>query len=176
MANADASFGFKPVGNLAGEAEFVRVMTKDASDSTAIGIYGLVEHDGSANGVEGAVQGQTILGSSLAYGAASTLSTHPVVIHSASTILLAMEDSDTSVIAAADENLNADFIVTGTVESATTGLSGHDLDSSSAATTSTLDFNLLEPYADGQNTAASSYARWLVVPNIRRYGNQVVGA
>lgn len=163
MANVDAPFGFLPVEDEAGGHFYTRVYAKAAGDATAIGINDLVDVTGAADTVAQGVAGGPFTGVSRAYGAASTATTHPVLKLNPSTVCVAQEDSVGGAIAAASEALNADVIVA--AASATTGLSAMEVDSSTAATTNTLDTRLLRPYPAPDNTVAVANAKWLVKVN-----------
>ena len=167
MANVDAPFGFLPVEDEGGGGFYTRTYIKAAADATAVGINDLVDPTGAADTIAQAVAGGPFMGVSRSYGAASTLTSHPVIKLTASMVLVAQEDSDGGAIAAASEALNTDPIVA--AASATTGLSAMEIDSSTAATTSTLGARLLRLYPSPDN-AQGNQARWLVkIQDLREF-------
>lgn len=160
MANLDAPFGFLPVDSWDGSRFPVRVMTKDASDTASLGVNDLVDLDGTADGATRGAAGGPFYGVSRSYAAASTASTHPVIRLTPYTICAAQESGST---VAANEGFNAN--VTVAVANATSGMSQMEIDSSTDATTSTLDLRLLRPIPYPGNTVASSNCDWFVVIN-----------
>lgn len=161
MANTNAPRGFRPVANLLGGGEYIRTYIHPATDGTAIGKWDLVTTTGAADTVEQFDAGDPILGVALNYTALSVASGSlgvPVMYTNYWTVLEAQEDSDGGSIAAASEGLNCTVIVA--AANTTTGLSQMMLDSSSVATTSTLDVRLLQPSPRVGNTVASSYCLW----------------
>lgn len=173
MANVDNPSGFLPVAEWSGGGFSVREMTKDAADATAIGINDLVDIDGSADGVAQGAAGGPFWGVSRSFGAASTLTTHPCIRLTGQTVLSAQEDSVGGAIAAASEGLAADVIVA--AADTTSGLSQMEIDSNTAATTSTLDVRLLRPVPSADNTVASNNARWFVSVNDLRISDLKAG-
>jgi hypothetical protein len=160
--NEDRPFGFLPARHYAGGAEVGRVWIKAAADAVVLGIGDLVNRTSAVDTVARSAAGGPFLGASLNFGAASTLTNHFVPYADARTVFVAQEDSDGGAIAAASEGLNATIIVADA--NTTTGLAQSEIDSSTVATTSTLDVRLLEiaPYA---NNAQGTNARWFVYIN-----------
>lgn len=163
MANVDGPFGFLPVEDESGGHFSTRVYIKAAADGVVLGINDLVDVTGAADTIARGAAGGPFVGSNRAFGAASTLTSHPVLKLLPSTVCVAQEDSVGGAIAAASEALNADVIVADA--STTTGLSAMEIDSNTAATTSTLDLRLLRPYPSPDNTVAVANAKWLVKVN-----------
>ena len=174
MANVDNPFGFLPVADEGGGGFYTRMYIHAAADTVALGIGDLVDITGAADTVAQAVAGGPFLGVSRAHTLASVLqSNHPVVKLNQTMVLVGKEDSVGGAIAAASEGLNCDIIVT-TTASTTTGLSGMEIDSSTAATTSTLDSRLLGLYASPDN-AQGVDARWLIKINDLREADLKAG-
>lgn len=82
------------------------------------------------------------------------------------------EDSDTSTLAAADVGLNAEIIDGG--GDSNTGLSGIELDSSSAATTAGHDLQIRRLVRRPDNEIGDN-AKWLVKLNNHQYANGSTG-
>lgn len=158
---------------MAGGHFYTRVYDKAAADGNAIGINDLVDITGAADTIARGAAGGPFLGVSRSYGAASTLTSHPTLLLTQSTICVAQEDSVGGAIAAASEGLNADVIVA--APSATTQLSAMEIDSNTAATTNTLDVRLLQPLPVADNTVASANAQWLVTINDLRIADLKAG-
>lgn len=163
MANVDSPFGFVPIEDESGGHFYSRVYIKAAADAVPLGINDLVDVTGAADTVAQGAAGGPFTGVNRAYGAASTLTSHPVIKLTPSTVCVAQEDGVGGAIAAASEALMADVIVA--TASATTGLSAMEVDSSTAATTATLDLRLLRPYPAPDNTVAVTNAKWCVKVN-----------
>lgn len=170
MANTDNPHGFWPCGSLDGGESYVSVRTKLAAYGTAVGKFDPVTVAGTQNNIKRAVAATASFGISLAYGAASTLTTHPVVVLTNQVICEAQEDGTAGVDA---EGLNCAFLAG--AANATTGISIYEVDSSEVATTSTLDLKLLKvgPFVDNDGTLAN--ARWLVTFNNVTMGQKTVG-
>lgn len=171
MANDDAPHGFIPVAQMDGGDPQIRVYVKAAADATLLGRFDLVDITGAADTVARAAGGGPFLGTTLASGAASTLTDQPTVICSQQTVLEAQEDSVGGAIAAASEGLNATVIVAAAVN----GISAMEIDSSTVATTATLDCRLLQPAPYVGNAVASANARWFVTLNDLRIGDLKAG-
>lgn len=148
MANVDAPRGLRPVKHLDG-SPYNGACNRyyvPSSDGTAIFIGDAVKSAGSADAdgvasVAQAAAGNTIRGvvigvepvtdESLVYRAAST-ERYVYVADAPDLIFEIQEDSDGGALTAASVGLNADLIVA--AGSTTTGTSGMELDSSTAAT------------------------------------------
>ena len=173
MANADARYGFRWAQHYSGGDPVVRQYIHAAADAAAIGKGDLVDITGAADTVARGAAGGPFVGLSLSYTAASLLANIDTIILDERSVLHAQEDGVGGAIAAASEGLNADVIVA--VPSATTQLSGMEIDSSTVATTSTLDLRLLGPLPAPDNTVASDAAKWLVLVNDLRFGDLKAG-
>lgn len=165
MANADRPNGFIYVANLTGGGEYIEHMTHALADTVAIGRGDLVTPTGAARTVEQYDNNDPVWGLSLSYVALSTLG-YPDVIHlNHTSVLEAQEDSGggaADFIAAADQGLNAQIVVA--AANTTTGLSNMEVDSNTAATTTTLALRLLRPVPRPGNTVAAINCRWFVTP------------
>lgn len=170
MSNTDNPHGFWPVGSLDGGETYLRIMTKLAAYGTAVGKFDPVVVAGTRNNLKRAAAATATYGISLAYSAASTLATHPVVVLTNQVICDAQEDGTAGVDS---EGLNCAMIIA--AANSTTGISQAEIDSSEVATTSTLDLKLFQvgPYPDNDGTAAN--ARWLVTFNNVTMGQKTVG-
>lgn len=160
MANRDWPHGFIPVGSqTGGEAGYIRNYNKVVGMSTAIGRFDLVDPQASGVDVAQAAAGGPYLGVSLNYGAASSATTHNVLILRPDSIIEGQTDGS---LATADANLNANFVVA--AASTTTGLSQMEINAATEDTTSTLDLHLLRlaPYIDN---VTGTNSRWFCVPN-----------
>ena len=173
MANVDNPHGLWPAGSLNGEESYVKIMTKLAAYGTAVGKFDPVVWAGTQNNIARGASAAPILGISLAYSAASTLATHPVQILTNATIAEAQEDGTGGAMGVDAEGYNVNFIVA--AANATTGLSQVEIDSNTAATTSTLDLHLFKvaPFPDNDGTLVN--ARWLVTFNNVGIEQQTVG-
>ena len=159
MANDDRPHGFLSVASMVGRPGYFRNYTKAAGYATAVGFNDLVVNVAAGIDIEQAAAGGAFLGISYANSAASTAATHPVELLGRDNVCEGQEDSDTSDLVAASTGLKADIIVA--ARNATTGLSQMEIDSSSAATTATLDAFLLRlaPYVDNET---GNFSRWFV--------------
>lgn len=173
MANTVAPFGFRPVASLTGNGEYIRTMTHVVGDAEAIGKWDLVVPTGTADTVAQLATTQGALGVALNYVAASTAGSVGVMFVNHNTVMEAQEDSVGGNIAAASEGLNCTAITPNA--STTTGLSQMSLDSSSVATTSTLDVRLLQPSPRVGNIVAEAYTLWFCSPLNTHIGQAVAG-
>jgi hypothetical protein len=156
MANADAAFGFKPVmrdGSPYNGATLRAVFA--AGDATATFIGDAVKTAGTAIGgyptVAQCAAGDPVLGVVVSFDASPTdldaqyrkASTQRFckIAPVDSTYFEVQSDDDTTALAITEVGLNADFIVA--AGSTVTGMSKMELDSSSAATTATLDLQIV---------------------------------
>lgn len=161
-ANRDAPFGFRYISNLTGGAERLRTFIHAAADTVAIGRGDLVTVTGAADTVEQYDNNDPVHALALNFVAASALGDVSCVFLNHTSVLEAQEDSVGNSIAAASEGLNVG--VTVAAANATTGLSAMEIDSNTAATTSTLALRLLQPSPRVGNTVATSNALWFVSP------------
>ena len=188
MANSDIVKGLVPVGYLNGapyNGQVNKYYIPD-TDSTAVFVGDPVKLAGSADsrGIPSVAQasvGDAIIGAVVGiaeatrdddiYRAAST-EKYVLVADDPQTVFEVQEDSDGGALAATDVGQNASFIVgTG---STVTGLSGVELDSSTAATTSTLDLQILR-LSDREDNEIGTNAKWLVKLNNHQFTNAATG-
>ena len=178
MANADVVKGFVPVKHPSGHIRTTRYSIP-ASDGTALFIGDLVKSDGSsdADGVPGVIQaaaGNYVRGAIVSFE--PLLSSLTTMHRTASTlrycyvaddpdqIFECQEDGVGGALALASVGLNAEFIVA--AGSATTGLSGMELDTNTAATTNTLSLKILGFVQRPDNEPAVANAKVLVRINL----------
>ncbi|WP_299477008.1 hypothetical protein [uncultured Paracoccus sp.] len=186
MANADTPFGLRPVRHRNG-APYNGAATRyyvPASDSTALFIGDPVIFAGSAdaNGVASvtrasAAGGAYMLGpvvavepvtaDSLPYRAAST-ERYVWVADDPDLVFEIQEDSVGGALAAADIGLNADIVIA--AGSTATGRSGVELDTSTKATTNTLQLRILGLVQRPDNEVGAN-AKVLVTINLHSLRN-----
>jgi len=174
MANRDNPHGLAPLmRTLAGGVPSVREYTKDASAGTAIFIHDVVNREADGNIVAGGTPNTTTFqGVALNYGAASTLSKH-LVMDSPNALFEAQDNADSDGFAAADMGLMCDLEFN--AGNAYSLISGHEIDESAAADTTTdLDVKLLR-LLDVPDNAYGSHCRVEVVLNQHRLNPAVAG-
>lgn len=188
MANSDVAIGLRPVQHLNGAPYNGQVerFSVPATDGTAIYLGDLVKLAGSADadgvptatlasstdevlGVVVAVEAET--NESLIYRAASTLR-NILVVTDPSVLFEIQEDSEGGALAATSVGLNANFSNSG--GTAATGKSTMELDSSSANTTATLDFQIVRLAQRADNEIGTN-AKWLVRLNNHQYVDGTTG-
>jgi hypothetical protein len=162
--NRNAPFGCRYVNNLTGGGEYIRTMIHASGDGTAIGYGDPVTITGAADTVEQYDVNDPIHGIALNYVALSTLGNVGVVFINHTSVFEVQEDSDAGDIAAASEGLNVNF-ATAPAANTTTGLSQFVLDSSTVATTASLNLKILAPSPRANNNAVQNYCVWLCSPN-----------
>lgn len=157
MANADAPFGFRMVHG-SDSRYVIQHCVIPASDSTATFVGDAVKllAAGSGEAYPAVVQcaaGDPVYGVVVSFDAdpstsledqyrkASTKRYAKVALVSEGAEFEVQSDDDTTALAIADVGLNANFIVGS--GSTVSGLSGMELDSSSAATTNSLDLQIM---------------------------------
>lgn len=155
-----------------GEIE-IRQFTKDASEGAAIFQQDAVNAEADGNiEANSATPGTTAYsGVSLNYGAASTLTLHQVII-SPTAVFEMQDNNDTDGFVAADMGLNCNIELN--AGSATTLISGHELDESTAQTTSTLDMKMLA-LLNVPDNAPTAWSRVEVVFNKHRMSPATAG-
>jgi hypothetical protein len=191
MANINAPFGFRPVGTL-GQASYtgkLEAFTVVAGNSTAIGIgdpVALAASSANADGLPTAARGASgspVVGVcvgvqalpsdlSITYRKASTAMVIYVDVDPG-TLYEIQEDAVGGAVPAASIGLNASFVL-GTVDTAT-GNGKTLLDSSTAATTNTLDCHILRASSDVKNELGVAYQKFIVKLNNYQYINQMTG-
>jgi hypothetical protein len=158
---------------LSGGFPVVQLMQKDAAEGTAIFQWDAVNREADGNiEANSATPGTTLFsGVSLNHGAASTLTDHLVVV-SPDAVFEAQDNNDTDGFTAADMGLNVNIELN--AGSSTTKISGHELDESTANTTSTLDLHMLD-LLNVPDNAAGAWSRVEVVFNKHRMNPAVAG-
>ena len=192
MANTDAAYGFRPVGDLSGgpyngpvnpyyiNASYgtalfvgdpVQVVAGGSNTSTVTAQGVGVFPAGTLPSIEIGVVGASTYWSGVIVGFAPRAANLEQIYSPASTegvalvaddpnvLLQVQDDGDTTQLAAADVGLNV-TPVSGS-GSTTTGLSGWEIDSSSAATTNTLQLRLLR-LVNREDNAIGANAEWIV--------------
>lgn len=187
MANTDAPFGLRPIH--ADGRPYTGALNEyyvPATDSTALFIGDPVKLAGAADTdgvptVTAAAAGDPILGVYLGKARPLRDATKHRAASTAEYVLVAddpdlafevQEDSDGGALAAADVGLNANLLAGS--GSTATGVSGFTLDSSSADTTATLDFQIVRLSTRGNN-AIGDYAVWVVRPNTHHRAHGTTG-
>ena len=198
MANANATFGLRPINKLSG-APFsgaVRAFSVAAGNGTAIFIGDPVIGAGTSQIINGqtysdvvqAATGDVLTG--VVVGVEPVTSTSTIYrVASTQRILYVCVDPDAlfeiqqvtggTPLTPNDIGLNANFVVA--AGSATTGMSGVTLDNATEATTNTLDLKIIGIVNRADNDMGSAAAtgadasRFLVRINRHAYSNQVAG-
>lgn len=188
MANTNSPFGLRPISRAGGAPFSVTMYAKPSTDGQAVFIFDLLgkvaggsvlpenatyqaPQIGSAYAVF--VPGTSFwVGSSLAYGAASTLTFHPVT-DEADVIYLCQGKTGTTYSTASHVGKRANISTT-TAGSTTTHISGISVDGATIAATSTLDLQVIRitytvPNIEGAN------AIFEVVINKHILGQQTAG-
>lgn len=161
MANSDAAFGFRPVNRSGSPYNAATLRCAiPASDGTATFVGDAVKlHGSGSSDSEGSfptviqcAAGDPVFGVVVSFEAdpatsledqyrkASTLR-YCQVVPASEAYFEVQADDDTSTLAATSIGLNANFIVA--AGSTVTGMSGMELDSNTAATTATLDLQIV---------------------------------
>jgi hypothetical protein len=169
MGNNNWPHGFRPLMvDTAGAPVGVKQYAKAAADSAAIYAFDLVAKAATSATVEGQLlptpgvktytsgtPGTTlIIGSSLNYGAASSITWHTVV-DDPGALFEAQCDDTTSISVASHIGKNAD--VNNTAQTNGTLMSAMQVDASTIATTAALDLRVQDIYRDVRN-AEGAYA------------------
>lgn len=174
MPNVDNPHGLQTLGRtMAGGFPTVESFQKAASFGTALFIGDAVARaaDGTINTT--ITPGTTLYsGVNLNYGAASTLTDH-LVITSPDALFEAQDNNSTDGFAAADMGLNANLELN--AGSALTQLSGHEINESTANTTSTLDVKLLRLLQSPDNSYGTGWGRFEIIFNKHRMHPAVAG-
>jgi hypothetical protein len=173
MANRDNPHGLAPLmRTLSGGFPSVREYSKDADEATALFINDVVSRDDDNNLADGGTPGTTTFqGVNLVHGAAATLTKH-LVMDSPDALFEAQDDADTDGFAEADMGLNCNLVFG--AGSATTLISGHELDEATINTTNSLDVHLLRKL-DVPDNAYGSHVRVEIVFNKHRLNPGVAG-
>lgn len=191
MANANTPSGLSPVKDIYGAPYngAANIYSVASSDGTAILIgdpvklagTGQTIGDGVYQDVIRAATGDVVTGvvvavlpdtrDSLIYRAASTQRL-VLVADNPNLLFEAQENSGGTAFTANDIGLNVNFIVGS--GSTVTGRSGVELDTSTEATTNTLDLQLVA-FQNRADNAIGANAKWLVRINRHQRANQVAG-
>ena len=174
MPNQDNPHGLRPIGRtMSGGFPRIQNFQKDASEGAAIFIFDAVNREADGNiEANGATPGTTLYsGVSLTYGAASTLTDHLVVV-SPDALFEAQDNNDTDGLAAADEGLNINIELN--AGSASTLISGHELDESTLNTSNGLDLHVIQKL-DVPDNEYGAYCRMVVMFNKHRMFGGVAG-
>lgn len=187
MPNVSRINGFRPVRYLNG-APWTGAATRyktQASDATAIFMGDAVKLDGGSDGngvrtVTQATAGAAVLGvvvgivvdplliNSPQYRVASTARTL-MVVDDPNVLFEVQEDAVGGALASNSVGLNASLVVGS--GSTTTGQSGMQLDTSTAATTATLELKIIEFSQREDNEVASANAKVIVKINNHQLGS-----
>lgn len=168
MANVDHPHGLRPLMRswTGGPVQAVQFQ-KAAATGTAIFMNDAV-YAGTANKIiPGRDNTVPFVGVALNYGAASTLTTHQVIADPFA-VFECQDNDDSDGVAAADLGKNAN--IEANAGSATTKVSGHELDESTIAVTATLDLQMLG-ILDVPDNALGEHCRVEVIFN-RHYFNK----
>jgi len=188
MPNPNNPFGFRPIIRAGGSPFSVTEYGKPASDSNALFAFDLVIKVTGAVALPEAVPainlptiqtgyqatpGTTLLmGASLAYGAASTLTVHPVT-DEVDVIYMAQCKTGTTVSTSSHVGKNANVSQT-SAGSTSTRMSKLAVDGATIATTSSLDLRILRVSAISPNLEGDS-AILEVTINKHQFGLQTAG-
>ena len=179
MANVDNPHGLVCIGNETGGPNRIEEFNTAVGNGTAIFINDVVAQAGtsaSANGPEevagGGTPGTTTpTGVSLTYRAAST-TTAVLVNVNPNAIYEAQVNGTGILVAALGLNANIEY----NAGSATTKISGHEIDGGTEATTATLDVKILGVYRNPVNSFANTgFERLEIKFNNHRRNNLVAG-
>lgn len=175
MANQDNPHGLRPLmRTLGGGVPDVRTLSKVVGYGVALFQWDVVHRvtDGSIEAFASATPGTTLSsGVALNWAAASVASDHLVMV-APTAVFEAQDNNDTDGIAAADLGLNVN--VEANAGSATTHVSGHELDESTANVSAARDLHMLSLLAVPDN-AHTAWARIEVVFNLHRMASASVG-
>ena len=170
MANVDRPHGLAPLGRtLDGGQPEIQVHGKVVGYGTAIFVNDVVQRV-AAGGIEPGVGALTV-GVALNYGAASKATDHLVIV-SPGAVYEAQDNADVDGTALADIGANSNLEAN--AGSATTEISGYELDESSYAVTSSLHVHLMQKF-DHPKNAYGANCRVEVVFNVHSFGGQVTG-
>jgi hypothetical protein len=192
MANADTPFGLRPVAHRNGAPYngAFRVYNIAAGDGTATFIGDPVKLAGTASTVSGQIYADVVQGTAAATvcGVVVGFAPSPANLDSrhraASTqrlvyvaddpdlIFEIQEVSGGTALTANDIGLNANFVVA--AGSATTAMSGVELNNATEATTNTLDLHIVG-IVQREDNAVGEHCKWLVTLNNHQMSNQVAG-
>lgn len=193
MANSDAPFGLRPVGNLSGapwNGKLTKVYIPSTDSAAAVYVGGLVKLTGAGDSdgipvVTGNVSSaNTVLGVVVGFLPSSDTSTtyrvnstsrYAMVVTDPNTIFEVQEDSAGGALAAGAVGATANL--TGLTSGSTvTGLSAIEIDSDTLSETSDTDDDvLILGLAQRPDNAIGTNAKWLVRLNNHAYVDAAVG-
>ena len=176
MANTDGKFGFRPINRDGSPYNGATLRCSfAAADTTAAFIGDAVTLDGSSTGGYPGVT-QSVAGGDV-FGVVTAFEANPDALsdqyRKASTLRYAQvtpaigsyfEVQDDGTITAASSGLNANFIVA--AGDTAYGISGMEIDSTTEATTNTLDLQLVMPVDRADNDASVANSNWIVRFNV----------
>lgn len=180
MANVDNPHGFGPLNRsiVGGPGAAIMQCHKLVGYGTALfigdGVTRVASGTKATPAISAAVTPGTTptFGVNRTYGAASTATDHLVIPALGGQMFEIQDNNDTDGVAAADLNKNANYELN--AGSATTQISGHELDESTINTTNTLDLHILGLLQSPDN-AFGSFARVLVTFNRNQLSDQIAG-
>jgi len=195
MANSDNAFGLKPRAYRSGAPYngSYNLYYIPSTDTTAAYIGGVVKLAGSAdsrgiptvtancattNVLVGVIvgfepeKGVTTPNLNITYRPAST-AMYVMVADDPELVFEVQEDGDTTPLAVTDVGLNA-ILINLTSGSTTTGRSTMEIDSTSKATTTTHDVQILR-MVQREDNAIGAYAKWLVKLNNHQFVDGTTG-
>lgn len=174
MANVDNPHGLSPLGRtLAGGLPTIESFVKAVGFGTALFIGDAVARAADGSIDKTITPGTTLYsGVNLNWGAASTATDH-LVVTSPDALFEAQDNNSTDGFAAADMGLNANLELN--AGSATTLLSGHEINESTINTTNSLDVHLLRLLGNPGNAYGTGWGRFEIVFNKHRMGLTQVG-
>jgi len=173
MPNVDNPHGLNLLGRtLAGGLPTIESFNKAVGYGTAIFIGDAVARAADGSIDKAITPGTTnYSGVALNHGAASTATAH-LVVTSPDSLFECQDNNDTDGFAAVDMGLNVNLELN--AGSASTQLSGHELDESTAAGTATLDVKLLRLFGNPNNDYGA-FGRYEIVFNKHRMANAIAG-
>jgi hypothetical protein len=175
MANRDNPHGLAPLmRTLSGGCPSIRPYSRDADSATAIFINDVVSRDADGNiNAGGTPNTTTFQGVALVYAPGSVAKTDILVMDSPKALYEAQDNADTDGLVAADMGLMCDLEFN--AGNAYSLISGHEIDESAAADTTTdLDVKLLR-ILDVPDNAAGSHCRVEIIFNQHRLNPGLAG-
>lgn len=145
MANSDLPHGLRPVRHFRGFPIILAKRSKISTEAVAIFQFDAVNRIDD-NNIDSVMTpaGELYSGVSLDYGAASTATNH-LVIEDPYVVFEAQDDDTTTGLVEADMGANANLLLTAGV-AATSLISLHEIDQSTASTSADLDVHLLQKF------------------------------
>jgi len=175
MANVDNPHGFRPLmRTLSGGQPVIRQYQKAVGSNKALFIWDAVAriNTGYLGDADDLNPGTVLYdGVNLQYGAAATATNHAVIV-SPDAVFEAQDDADVDGFAFADMGLNTN--IANNAGSATTLISGQELDEATIDVTATLDMHLLCKL-DVPDNDYGAHVRVECIFNMHRMGQGQVG-